>query len=403
MDIRRTTFLALFLCSGMSVAAGDEQNVPQTRLQVQKDYYTRSMADVDRQHDKSAASLLTKYRTALTALRTECQKAGDLQGLLACKTELERLEKDGTAPQSDNLSENPKLRKLQTISIETSATLEKETNQSILDLYNNYVTVLEAEKKRLTIAGQIETAKAYDAEITRVKNGTKEQAAANLAKNTGTEESVQTKTDGPTDKPSKPFHEGKAECKIHTETAPAPGLEMKRQDLFGTRLGGRILKINAIAELGTKENLETRKNSSEYSRSKTESGTLDNVLRLTLATQEKGETIQGITVLIQYFGTEAGARGKVDPKEVDVESVKLPKISNQKLILDFPAVSLRRYVYRYRSSFSSSHKSESGQEFYGLMVTILNDKREILYQAVTKQTLIDSGDSVWAAFRKASQ
>lgn len=397
MDFMIKTLIALTISCGMSAFAADDQAALLGRLEVQRDYYTRSLGDIDQQHAKSVAALLAKYRAALDGLRAELQKAGDLPGLLASKAELERLDKDGTPPGAGNLSELAKLRKLQTISIDSSGTLEKETNRKIHDLVTDYVAGLEAEKKRLTIAGQIEAAKAYDAQIAKVTNGSREQAVARFVNGTAPAETPKPTEGNRAETGVSPNATGMTECRVFTAANPPPALdlEMKRQDLYGTRLGGKISGINATAELGTRADMETRRSTS----SKTESGTLDNILRLTLSTQGP---VQDVTVLVQYFGTDAGARGMVAPKEVDMETVKLKEISNNKVTIDFPAVSLRRYVYRYRSS-SYSHKSESGQEFHGLMVSILDSKREIIYQTVTRQSMADLGELVWPAVKKASR
>ncbi len=403
MDFILKAIITLACSCGTLAFAADDQAAVQGRLKSQQDYYTRSLADIDKQHATSVAALLSKYRAAVDGLRAENQKVGELPGVIACKEEMDRLDKEGTPPGSDKLSKLPKLLKLQTIAVGASGTLEKETNKNILDLITNYVATLEGEKKRLTIAGQIEEAKAYDAEIGRVTNGARELAVARLVKEAATVDSPKPTDADPTKPGEVPLVSGGSECRIHTGPGPAPdpGVELKRQDLYGTRLGGKISRITTTAELGTEDGMETRKDSD--GRSRTESGTLGNILRLTLGTQVKGESFKDAMVVVQYYGVDLGARGKVEPKEVDMESVMLKEISNQKVTIDFPAVSLRKYVYRYRSSYGSSHKSESGQEFHALMITIFDSKREIVYQTVSKQTMVEAGESVWAAVKKASQ
>ena len=406
MKLPGKTLLAVMFSCGISAAVGaDDQAAPQDRLEAQRDYYTRSLEGIDKQHAETVGALLAKYRVALEALRAERQKEGDLPGVLASKAELERLDKDGTPPGPANVSDRPKLQKLQTISINASGALEKETNQSILELVTNYVARLEAEKKRLTIAGQIDAAKAYNEEIVRVTNGAREQAVAKLVKSGPPDKTAGPADNGPADTTARPVAAGKSECRVFTgaNPPPVPNLAMKRQDLYGTRLGGRISGISASAELGTKENIDTRRNTSEYSRSKTESGTMEHTLRLTLSTQGKDKRVADATLLVQYFGTEAGARGTVDPKEVGLKRVALKEISNQKVTIDFPAVSLEKYDYRSRSSYSSTYRSESGQEFYGVMVTVFDGNQEIIYQAVTRQTMVDFGELATSAVKRAGR
>jgi len=58
--------------------------------------------------------------------------------------------------------------------------------------------------------------------------------------------------------------------------------------------------------------------------------------------------------------------------------------------VDLPPVSLYQSSYKYRSSYGSIYSSESGNEFYGLIVTVFDGDDQLIYQGVSVAGLKDS-------------
>jgi hypothetical protein len=130
-----------------------------------------------------------------------------------------------------------------------------------------YTTHLEEEKKRLTIAGDFEGARAYADEIDRISKREEEQAAIRLV----TAVDVRKPSNGGTNATAATVT---GDCRIHNGPNPPPveGVEMERQSMMGPRMGGRISKIDVNAEFGVRNNTVEEQSHSVYSRTKTESG-----------------------------------------------------------------------------------------------------------------------------------
>ncbi len=392
--IRMMSWFAIACLLIVSLAAGAEA---EWKLDSLRKIYQGKLDQLDTEHDKTVATLLAKYRNALGGLQERSQKEGDLRGVLETRKELERLESQKTPPAGDALASHAKLRDIQAICAKAADKEELSTSRKIVALAAEFTGHLDEEKKRLTIAGDFDGAKAYADEIRRIAGREKEQAAARLVKAAGGPGAVATGS------PAAIAAKGTTGCKIHIGPNPPSidGVEMKQTSLLGTRLGGRISQVAVEALIGARDKTEEQRRRSDYSRTKIESGEIDTLLRLTLRTQGRNKVIQEPLVLVQYFATELAARGIVKPQHIDTEPVRLTALTDEGITIDFPAITLRKHESRYRADYSGTSVSKSGREFHGLMITIFNKDYEIIHQTVTHNSLQDSGELAVAEARTA--
>jgi hypothetical protein len=195
------------------------------------------------------------------------------------------------------------------------------------------------------------------------------------------------------------------DCKIHNGPNPPPieGVKLERQSMTGTRMGGRISQIDVTAELGTMDRMVKENNRSDYSRTRSESGKIDIVLRLSLKARNGSPEVANPLVLVQYFGTDAAARGIVKPKQMESVPVRLPMIAGNSVTIDFPHISVEKSESRYRSDWSRTYTEKSGMDYRGFMVTVFDKDHQVIHQTVSHISLVESGDSAIAESKLAEK
>jgi hypothetical protein len=382
----RTLIAALW---GLLLPVGAAE-VQELKFNATREIYQAKRDQIVKEHEGQISSLLDKYRKALAGLKDQARKQGDLQTVLEVDKEIERLDKEKAPPAGAALSAVEGLREKQAICASTARDAELAKSRKIVDLAGEYTNHLEQEKKRLTIEGRFDVAKAHADEIERVTRGETESAATRVVQDENKEVA------GPAGGPDDPNTTGMTDCIIHQVYPPPPinDVAMKPQSLLGTRLGGRISQIIASARIGTINNMEVTRSS--YSR--TESGKIGMILRLELKTHPSLQEIRDVWVLVQYFGTDAGARGIIKPRQIGAEPVRLAALSPKSVTIDFPAIEIEKHEYRSRDG---GYSSKSGQDYHGLMVTVFGNDNAIIYQAVTHTTLQDHGESALAEVKLA--
>jgi len=171
-----TFFLAVLLIAAPgSLPAVPSDDVPS--LDSLRQSYEQS---VQKQQVGAGTALLGKlddYRKALSALADKFQKAGDLEGLLACKQEQERFEMDKQIPLEPASGTPAAIAKLQTDYRKSVAQMETDKYSGLLALTEKYVGQLNALKKQLTVQGEIDEALKMKAEVERVKTSAPVAAA----------------------------------------------------------------------------------------------------------------------------------------------------------------------------------------------------------------------------------
>ncbi len=107
--------------------------------------------------------VLSKYDAALSELQTALQKAADLEGALAVRTERERAVREGALTEAHFVAEPKTLRALQ---IQTASKAQELISYVVQETVPRLVEM----KKQLTVAGRLDEAVAVRGSIERLQN-----------------------------------------------------------------------------------------------------------------------------------------------------------------------------------------------------------------------------------------
>jgi len=142
--------------------------------------YEATLAKLDLEYNKKKESWPGEYLAALNELKQSIQKAGDFDGWVAVKNEIDRFNADNRLPDDISAVTPKELRDLQAKHQERMAQYSLEKSSKILlamqDYVNNNLTPLQ---KDFTVRGKMNDAMKVNTEIKRVKTSP-EVAAAEL-------------------------------------------------------------------------------------------------------------------------------------------------------------------------------------------------------------------------------
>ena len=101
-------------------------------------------------------------------------------------------------------------------------------------------------------------------------------------------------------------------------------------------------------------------------------------LRIGLRTASASGQVRGANVMVQLFGTDLAAVKKIMPVQAVMHETLLAQLDDEDVFLVYPPVTFRCEKMPSR---------ESGQEFYGVALTVFDSGGAILYQGVTRRSL----------------
>ena len=151
--MKHPTFPSIFIALFASILYGQTPNAGEAEARKCEERIAAVWRDV-----------LGKYDDALADLQAGFQKAADLEGALAVRTEKQRLAAEG-ALDSKHLAAEPKT--LRTLQTQTMARMQELTVQIV----NETVPKLIEFKKSLTVAGKLDEALAVRESIEKLQNG----------------------------------------------------------------------------------------------------------------------------------------------------------------------------------------------------------------------------------------
>ena len=152
-EMKRPYFSPLFLALFAPILCGQAPNAGEVEARKCEERIASVWRDV-----------LGKYDGALAELQAGFQKAADLEGALAVRTEKQRLAAEGVLEEKYLVAEPKSLRTLQT---QTIARMQELTVQIV----NETVPKLIEFKKSLTVAGKLDEALAVRESIEKLQNG----------------------------------------------------------------------------------------------------------------------------------------------------------------------------------------------------------------------------------------
>lgn len=138
-------------------------------LQAKKEPYELAISKANSLCHYQLETLSYQYISALENYAAEFQKQGDLDALLAVKSEIALFNKEGLVPEKNANGTHPSVIKLRQIYNDSRAQADTTKNQAIAELTDQYLAYLEELQKKLTQNGQLDQALLVRAEVTRIQ------------------------------------------------------------------------------------------------------------------------------------------------------------------------------------------------------------------------------------------
>jgi hypothetical protein len=153
------------------------QSTPSTDLKTLKSKYEQDLAVIQADSDKALTNSIQDYGDALKALAQTLQGAGDLDGVLAVKKEVERFEEEKAIPEGAVAADCKALRELQLKWQKMPETISVNKSKKIVPLSRSHIAAIEKVKKQLTMQGKVDDAVEAKNEIERVRTSAEVTAA----------------------------------------------------------------------------------------------------------------------------------------------------------------------------------------------------------------------------------
>lgn len=168
--VRQKFLCMLFLAAAWSGQAQDAYRSRDPGLSVSKAVFEQKVQSADDELTARQGELNTWYTTTLKTLLRAHQERGELEPLLAVKSESERFEKERSVT-GDNVVLFPgELTDAQRRYLTTAGQIRKDRQLKVARAVRAYLDDLEPAKRSLTKIGEIEAAVAVNDEIKRVKD-----------------------------------------------------------------------------------------------------------------------------------------------------------------------------------------------------------------------------------------
>jgi hypothetical protein len=174
---------------GVLFAAFPMHSSAETELEKLRAIYETSLKKIETDHRAARSSIHAGYKQSLRSLADRYRAAGQLEQMLAVRTEQKRFAADPTIPDlSKTADSETTVSRLQANQHTRLADATIAMNRSVVALTDKYVAHLEVRKRRYTIDNYIESALAVKQEIERVRKAAPYTAASfALADNEATE------------------------------------------------------------------------------------------------------------------------------------------------------------------------------------------------------------------------
>ncbi|MBM4163326.1 MAG: hypothetical protein FJ222_02635 [Lentisphaerae bacterium] len=363
--------------------------------------FEKSLQAIIANYEGAVKNWTGSYIAALKTLQVKLQKTGDFDGWTAVENELARINADPDAKPGippDAISRVDALLALQTKFRDVPSQLALDKNQKIVALSQRYIASLTALQTTLTKQGRMEEALVVNAEIKRVKGSAEvvmaEFELSSPAMHDGkglppTEDASVPVGSDPAVKAPAPLNEavdvvtyvGKAPVSADSTFKP---LRLLQTPAMGVK---RKLSVSALM---TSDSSETGVSSGDYyGLYKSSSGTTSCRARVGLKSMASGSVLSNLIVVVEYYSKEVkSTSGKITPEKMLFRRVTIPKVDTLGVWLDFPDASIYRSSYKSSSLYGSSYTYKSGRTFYGIVVSVYEADKTLIFQAVSASTLL---------------
>lgn len=154
---------------GLSAGRGVAQTNAAAGVAPLRSAFTNAWQRYEAEQAAASLSLQEQYRRGLETLRGALQKSGDLDGVLAVKSEIDRFALDRRLSFASSDGAPADLKALQSRCVDAAARLGAEQQRKRTALVADYVKRLGAMQRTLTITGKLNEALEVKAEIERVQ------------------------------------------------------------------------------------------------------------------------------------------------------------------------------------------------------------------------------------------
>jgi hypothetical protein len=199
--------------------------------------------------DRARSAVQTVYEAGLENVEADRQKAGDLEGMLLVQKERERFQAEKTYAAQLAGESNANLVSLQNRCRRAEQQGVDERARKILLLLERYTRRLEDRKKALVVAGDIDGAVLFKAEIERAASLPEVKAAQDHVNASAVAVKTPPAERAPEEKPAATMQIDKR-FKVYTgRTPPAPPVDVKRITLRTTKLSSLASNASVTAQL----------------------------------------------------------------------------------------------------------------------------------------------------------
>ena len=393
-----------FLVLGMPLWAASEKVVIPA-VPAMKASFEKSLKAIITSYDTATKNGSGSYVAALKELQTKLQKAGNLDGWTDVKNELDRMNVDPNAdPRSpaDARSSGEALLALQTKFRDSLAQLALDKNQKIVALSQKYIASLTALQMDLTKQGKMDEALVVNTEIKRVKGSPEVMTAEFELPDTGAKPVPEGKETppkvnapapvgkAPEEKAPEPFRK-EGDVKTYVGKAPTlPNEAFKPLRLTQTPAMGVRRKLNVLALISSDSDESGSSSVGSYGSSKSSSGSTSSRVRVNIKTVATGSVLSNLIVVVEYYSKDVKATtGKIATEKILFRRSTIPRMEGQGVWIDYPEASVYKSTYSSSSTYGSSYNSKSGREFYGIVLSVFEADKTLIFQAVTAPALVD--------------
>jgi len=365
---RLPILISLALATAMLHAV--EAAKPKSDLARLTKVYNDQLGRIEAKYAEQEKGWRAEYVKALRTFQQQMQEAGNLDGLVAAKKEIDRFQLAGTISDADLAVVSAELAALQMRYRDMGNEHSVDEAEETIALSEKYTEHLGSLRVSLTKAGKIELALAVDKEMKRVE-GSPQVASARfvLADSQVAEISAdEGEADGPAEKEVGNGEGAAPEVAERSSTPMYKTHHGKPPSLSGVHFKKLVLRPTPEARLKRKASVTAVLGS----------GSL-RFLRLGLRSGSMNRELENLRVVVQYFRKS----GNSPPQETSVNYAIIGRLGRETVTIDF----LRQYrSYSYSSSYYYSTTS-LGSDFYGAIVTVFDSDDSIACQGATSTAL----------------
>jgi hypothetical protein len=376
-------------CLSLLVTSGRAAELP-ANLEAAKRNYEGAISTAERDCRTRTQALNQEYAKSLDQLQDNAQANGDLDSVMATKSEKERYLKARTVTEADLSSSSAVLRSVQTQFLRASIGFEIEKNERLLGLARNHEAILTELEKELTKQGNFDEAVKVREERDLISSSPVisqieyQLASLRVSLKRIAPETIASPAAGET--PAAPRGEewdtvGGPNVTIYPHGTSPPrstDVVLKRPAGMSATDRGRSLHwVSAAVQFGEREVSDTRSGIVRAEQTQ-------NFLRIVLGSRSVEKTIIKPTAVVEYFTRPSGGSGI---NRTSTEIIRLPNfVGSERTTIDTAGVRTGQRVVTTRRV-----RRVFGTDYYGFVLSVFNGDGDLVYQCAAPSQLKDKG------------